>query len=142
MLQPKLVQTWIMKLCKNNIKLHMMIAQENPLYSRRSWATVLQANEHETVIPQQSTPSSLQHSRKLDPTWVPERTNPGTFPMTLDGGVPGDDSSLQILVFMLIYTQEEVNTSEEQIKPNQTTHVMKGKSSESSHAIQHKRQRK
>ena len=53
--------------------------------------------------------------------------------MTLDDGVPNDDSALQILLEMWIYTQEEeVNTSEEQIKSSQMTEVQKTKSSESS----------
>ena len=52
--------------------------------------------------------------------------------MTLDDGVPNDDSALQILLEMWIYTQEEVNTPEEQIKSSQMTQVQKTKSSESS----------
>ena len=58
--------------------------------------------------------------------------------MTPDDGVPDDDSPSQILLEMWIYTQEEVNTSEEQIKSSQMTQGKKAKSSKASHAIQEK----
>ena len=45
------------------------------------------------------------------------------FLMTPGDGIPDDDSLSQILLEMWMYTQEEINTSEEQTKSSQMTRI-------------------